>query len=56
MYTIYRTQIHANKYIEQHSNKPPTTSITNGHNRVIEKARTRTFHFKNVRLTDLVGL
>ena len=54
------------KYIEHLSNKPPTTSMrerpewectyTNSRNRVLEKARTRTFYFKNVRLTDLVGL
>ena len=48
------------------SNKPPTRSMrerhvlectyTNGRISEIEKARTRTFRFKNVRLTDHVGL
>ena len=62
----HTTQIHINKCIEQILNKPSTTSIgerhvweftyTNCCNRVLEKARTRTFYFKNVRLTHLVGL
>ena len=32
------------------------STYTNGSNRIREKARTRIFYFKDIRLTDLVGV
>ena len=31
-------------------------TYTNGRDRVLDKEKTKTFYFKNVRLTDIVGL
>ena len=47
VYIIYTIQIHANKYIEQLSNKPPTTSIREYRNRANERTATRTFYIKS---------
>ena len=64
--SMKETQIHTNKYIEHFLNKLPTTSLKERHVRectyrndrirLLEKAKTNTFFFKNVPLIDLVGL
>ena len=60
--TTHTTQIHTNKYIERDPSKPTTASIrkkwidkyanaqtTSGRNRLLVKARIRSFCFMNIR-------
>ena len=55
--TLYTTQARANKYIEQVPSKPTATTMwqngierTNSNMcRILEKVRTQTYHFNNVR-------
>ena len=60
VYTIQTIETHANKYIEHVPSKPTTTRMGENRNnlcrmhkqqrhKIIEKAKTRTFYFKNVR-------